>query len=53
MGKLSPEQKLIEALKLYYLAKELKRASIIKFNKDIKEEELEKKIIEKFLYARS
>jgi hypothetical protein len=53
MGKLSPEQKLIESLKLYYLARELKRVSLIKFNKDIKEDDLEKKLIEMFLYARS
>lgn len=50
---LTPEQKLIESLKLYYLAWELKRSALKKFHPEIKEKELDKKIAEIFLYAKS
>ena len=48
----TPEQKLLESLKLYYLARELKRASIIEFKPEITLSEIDKKIAESFLNAR-
>ena len=40
---LTPEQKLIESLKLYYLARELKRSALKSFHPEIKIEDVEKK----------
>lgn len=50
---LTHEQKIIELLKLYYLARELKRAGLKALNPNIKTEELDKKKAEIFLNARS
>lgn len=50
---LTPQQKLDEALKLYFLARELKRAGIKLLHPDIDSEELEKKTTEVFLNAKS
>ncbi len=46
---LTPKQKIIELLKLYYLARELKRARLKALNPNIKTEELDKKKAEIFL----
>ena len=50
---LSAEQKLIETLKLYYLAKELKRGSLKTFHPELTHEEIENKVKEIFINARS
>ncbi|MDQ7816774.1 MAG: hypothetical protein RDU14_07070 [Melioribacteraceae bacterium] len=50
---LTPQQKLDEALKLYFLARELKRAGIKLLHPDIGRDELEKKTTEVFLNAKS
>lgn len=49
----SPEQKLELAMKLYYTARELKRAGLKLQHPDWTEEEVENKLFEIFLYARS
>ena len=51
--KLSPEQKLTQSLRLYYNARELKIASLRKFHPELSEEEIQKKVKEIFLYAKS
>jgi hypothetical protein len=50
---LSPQQKLDEALKLYYTARELKRAGLKLLYPDLDNEKIEKKITEIFLSAKS
>jgi hypothetical protein len=50
---LTPQQKLDEALKLYFIARELKKAGIKLMHPEISKEELEKKISEIFLNAKS
>ncbi len=51
--KLSPEQKLTQSLRLYYNAKELKIAALRKFHPELSEQEIQKKVKEIFLYAKS
>lgn len=50
---LTPEDKLLLSLNLYYAAKELKRASLKKFHPELSENEIAKRLKEIFLYARS
>ena len=50
---MTPEQKLNLSLQLYYSARELKTAAIRQFHPELSEEEVEEKVREIFLYARS
>ena len=50
---LTPEQKLYQALRLYYSAKELKAAAIRKFHPALTEAEINEKVKEIFLHART
>lgn len=50
---LTPEQKLIQALRLYHNAKELKFAAIRKFYPDLTDQAIKEKVREIFLYART
>jgi capsid portal protein len=49
----SPEKKLELAMNLYYTARELKRAGLKLQHPDWTDEEIDKKLFEIFLYARS
>lgn len=51
--KLSPEQKLIQSLRLYHAAKELKTAALRRFYPMLTEKEIKEKVREIFLYART
>ena len=51
--KLSPEQKLKLALDLYFNARELKASAIRKDNPEMSEKEVQGKVREIFLYAKS
>jgi len=51
--KLTPEQKLTQSLRLYFNAKELKIAALRKYNPELSEQEIQKKVKEIFLYAKS
>ena len=51
--KLTPEQKLKAALRLYHSAKELKFAALKKFNPGLSDKEIKEKVKRIFLYARS
>ena len=51
--KLTAEVKLLESPKLVYLAKELKKAALIKFNPELTDEEINCKVKEIFLSARA
>ena len=51
--KLTPEQKLTAALRLYHSAKELKIAALKKFNPELTDKEIEDKVKKIFLHARS
>lgn len=51
--KFTPEQKLKEALRLYYSAKELKIAAMKKFHPELSEKEVKEKVKKIFYYARS
>ena len=51
--KLTPEQKLTQALRLYTNARDLKIAGLKKFHPELSDQEIEKKVKEIFLYARS
>jgi len=51
--KLTPEQKLREALRLYHSAKELKIAAIKKFHPELSDKEVREKVKKVFFYARS
>jgi hypothetical protein len=51
--KLTPEQKLMQSLRLYHAAKELKTAALRKFYPSITEQEIKEKVREIFLYART
>jgi len=51
--KLTPEQKLTAAQRLYHSAKELKIAALKKFNPELTNKEIEEKVKKIFLYARS
>jgi len=47
------EKKLLLALNLYHSAKELKKASLKKLHPEMTEKEIQKKVKDIFLYARS
>lgn len=49
--KLKAEKKLIEALRLYFLARELKAVSLKQFYPAMSQEEIEAKVREFFLYG--
>ena len=51
--KLTFEQKLEVALRLYHSAKELKIAAMKKFHPELTDKEIEEKVKKIFLYARS
>ena len=51
--KLTPEQKLTQSLRLYFDAKELKIAALRKYHPELSEQEIQKKVKEIFLYAKS
>jgi hypothetical protein len=51
--KLSPEQKLKLALDLYFNARELKASAIRKDHPELSEKEVQDKVKEIFLYAKS
>ena len=53
ISKMSPEKKLDLSLRLYYSAKELRRAALEKDYPDLSRQEIEKILKEIFLYARS
>jgi len=53
MNNLTHEQKLIQTLNLIYLAKELKKVSIKKFNPNLSEKEVNQKVKEIFSNARN
>jgi len=53
ISKMSAEKKLDLSLRLYYSAKELRRAALKKHHPDLSGEEIEKILKEIFLYARS
>ena len=50
---LSPENKLELALNLYFNARELKASAIKKFQPELNEKEINQKVKEIFLYAKS
>jgi len=51
--KLTPDQKLKEALRLYHSAKELKIAAMKKFHPELNDREIKEKMKKAFFYARS
>lgn len=51
--KLTPEQKLKEALRLYHSARELKIAAMKKFHPELSDKEIKEKVKKVFFYARS
>jgi hypothetical protein len=51
--KFTPEQKLTQSLRLYYNARELKIAALRKFHPELSEKEIQDKVREIFLYAKS
>ncbi len=53
ISQMSPEKKLEISLRLYYSARDLKKAALKKDHPELTEEEIEKKVKEIFLYARS
>ncbi|MDP2038310.1 MAG: hypothetical protein Q8L04_13080 [Ignavibacteria bacterium] len=53
VNNLTAEQRLIESLRLYFLARELKTAALKKLEPDKSEEEIEKKVREFFIYGNS
>ena len=50
---LTPDKKLLLSLNLYHSAVKLKKASLKKFHPELSEKEIQKKVKEIFLYARS
>ena len=50
---MTPGKKLQAALRLYYSAREFKAAGIKKHNPGLHEEEIQEKVREAFLYART
>jgi hypothetical protein len=50
---INSEQKLIEALKLYFLARELKTVGLRMVNPNMTEQQIQEKVKEIFLNARS
>jgi len=50
---LTPDKKLLLSLNLYHSAVKLKKASLRKFHSELSEIEIQKKVKEIFLYARS
>ncbi len=53
ISQLTPEKKLEQALYLYFNARELKKAAIKKFYPDLDEKQVNQKVKEIFLYAKS
>lgn len=53
MTNLTPEQKLLQSINLIRLAKEIKKAALKKFNPNLSEEEINRKVKEIFLNARN
>lgn len=53
LNNLTAEQRLMESLKLYFLARELKTAALKKLEPNKREEEIEKKVREFFIYGNS
>lgn len=51
--KMSAEQRLIESLRLYFLARDLKAVSLKQFQPSLNKEELDSKVKEFFLYGNS
>lgn len=52
-SEISAEQRLIESLRLYFLARELKAASLREFKPYLNEDEIKLKVKEFFLYGNS
>ena len=50
---MTPEQKLNLSIQLYWSARELKKAALRKFHSDWSEEQIESKVKDIFLYART
>jgi hypothetical protein len=50
--KLTPEQKLAQSIRLYWYARELKRAGLKMIYPELSKDEIEKKVRDIFLYAR-
>ena len=53
VNNLTAEQRLIESLRLYFLARALKTAALKKLEPNKSEEEIEKKVRELFIYGNS
>ena len=53
VNNLTAEQRLIESLRLYFLARELKTAALKQFYPEMSKEEIEKKVKEFFIYGKS
>jgi len=51
--KYTPEEKLQQALRLYYSVRELKKAALRQFYPEWNQDKIEKKLKEFFLHARS
>ncbi len=52
-GRMTPEQRLRVAERLYWSARELKAASLRSWNPELSEEEIQRRVKEIFMYARS
>jgi hypothetical protein len=50
---MTPEEKLKIALRLYYSARQLKAAALLQDHPNLTEQEVQKKVREIFLYART
>ena len=48
---ISPENKLIQSIKLYFAARELKKSSVKTFNPNLSDEEIDQKVNEIFKRA--
>ena len=53
VNNLTAEQRLIESLRLYFLARALKTAALKQLNPVLSKEEIEKKVKEFFIYGNS
>ncbi len=53
VNNLAAEQRLIESLRLYFLARELKTAALKKLEPNKSQKEIEKKVKEFFIYGNS
>ena len=49
----TPEKKLLLSLRLYHSAKELKKASLKKLHPELPDKEIQERVKEIFLYAKS